>query len=209
MSCAQLDRPGSYSPGRQFIPRLRNAFSVDGPNGRHTCLVQESTGSSLAKAEDSSDGLMFPPETARSIAAQLIMGVEYLHSKGICHGGMQFRAFDSLRRYSHLYHLDLRLGNILLREPHIGELSPAALAIYQVLTAPIQRVDGSPVSPHALPHAVYPLFLEQHADKLTDPVVLISGYGTCFAVDAHLNTPAPYLPPEDSFSEPITTAADI
>ena len=81
-------RGGSTHQGQQFIPLLLDQFSFDGPNGRHTCLVQESAGCSIAASKEDSTNFLFPVETARSIAAQLIMGVAYLHSRGVCHGGI-------------------------------------------------------------------------------------------------------------------------
>jgi serine/threonine-protein kinase SRPK3 len=81
-------RDGPAHQGQQFIPRLLDQFSFDGPNGRHTCLVQEPAGCSIAASKDNSIDFLFPVETARSIAAQLIMGVAYLHSRCACHGGM-------------------------------------------------------------------------------------------------------------------------
>ena len=82
-----LCRSDSGHQGRQFIPRLLDQFSIDGPNGHHVCLVQEPALCSIATSKDHSANLMFPVETARSIAAQLIMGLSYLHSRGVCHGG--------------------------------------------------------------------------------------------------------------------------
>lgn len=41
---------------------------------------------------------MFPPDAARSLAAQLIMGVAYLHSNDVCHreaGGTEESALTS------------------------------------------------------------------------------------------------------------------
>jgi serine/threonine protein kinase len=81
-------RHGSAHQGQQFVPLLLDQFSFDGPNGRHTCLVQEPAGCSIAASKEDSVNFLFPVETARSIAAQLIMGVAYLHSRGLCHGGM-------------------------------------------------------------------------------------------------------------------------
>lgn len=83
----QLQSVDTLHPGQRFIPHLLDAFSIEGPNGRHTCLVQEAAGCSVAASKEDSVNFMFPTETARSIAAQLIMGVAYLHSRGICHGG--------------------------------------------------------------------------------------------------------------------------
>lgn len=51
------------------------------------------------------------------------------------------------------------------------------------------------------------------ADKLVDPIIRISDYGTSFVVatepSPELHTPALHLPPEAFFNEPITQAADI
>ena len=81
-------RGDSIHQGQQFIPLLLDQFSFDGPNGHHTCLVQKPAGCSIAASKEDSTNFLFPFETARSIAAQLIMGVAYLHSRGVCHGGM-------------------------------------------------------------------------------------------------------------------------
>ncbi|EGX92449.1 protein kinase domain-containing protein [Cordyceps militaris CM01] len=191
----KLQSVDTLHPGQQFIPHLLDEFSIDGPNGRHTCLVQEAARGSIAASKDDSINLMFPTETARSIAAQLIMGVAYLHSLGICHG-------------------DLHLRNILFRDPHISQLNPDLLSErFPLDKVPIHRVDGGAAEPHAPPYAVYPLHMKTAADKLEDPIIAISDYGTSFVLAAErspeLHTPPLFLPPEDFFQEPITLAADV
>ncbi|KAI1195787.1 kinase domain-containing protein [Nemania serpens] len=181
--------------GRRFIPYLLDDFSFDGPNGHHICLVQEPAGCNISTSKEDSVDFMFPVETARSIAAQLIMGVSYLHSRGVCHG-------------------DLHLRNFLLCGPDLNHLSPDELyKRYRLDKAPVKRVDGAAVEPHAPPYAVYPMHIKMPADKLVDPIIKISDYGTSFTVvtetSPKLHTPALYLPPEDFFGEPITQAADI
>ncbi|TQV94331.1 hypothetical protein V2A60_002633 [Cordyceps javanica] len=104
----QLQSVDTLHPGQRFIPRLLDTFSIEGPNGRHACLVQEAAGCSVAESKEDSTNFMFPIEAARSIAAQLIMGVAYIHSRGICHG-------------------DLHLRNFLIRDPRLGELRPDML----------------------------------------------------------------------------------
>lgn len=51
------------------------------------------------------------------------------------------------------------------------------------------------------------------ADKLFDPMITVSDYGTSFKIatgsSSKLHTPALYAPPEDFFDEPITLAADV
>jgi serine/threonine protein kinase len=73
--------------GQRFISPLFDDFTFDGPNGHQVCLVQEAAACSIAIAKEWSSNNMFPVETARSIAAQLILGLSYLHSRGVCHGG--------------------------------------------------------------------------------------------------------------------------
>ncbi|KAI1122750.1 kinase domain-containing protein [Nemania abortiva] len=182
-------------PGRRFIPLLLDEFSFDGPNGHHTCLVQEPAGCNISKSKEDAPGFMFLVETARSIAAQLILGVSYLHSRGLCHG-------------------DLHLRNFLLCGPDINHFSPSELyERYRLDKAPIRRFDGAALEPHAPPYAVYPMNTGMSADKVVDPIIKISDYGTSFIVSTEtspkLHTPALYLPPEDFFGEPITQAADI
>lgn len=82
-----LSNPVAAHKGQAFIPRLLNEFTFEGPNGRHICLVQEAAICTIADAKEDAGNFMFPAETARSIAAQLILGLAYLHSRGVCHGG--------------------------------------------------------------------------------------------------------------------------
>lgn len=82
-------RDPSSHPGTRFVPSLLDDFTVTGPNGTHLlCLVSEPNGPNVAVSKEDAPDWMFPVKSARSIAAQLIMGLSYLHSRGICHGGM-------------------------------------------------------------------------------------------------------------------------
>lgn len=74
--------------GKRFTPPLFDQFSFEGPNGHHRCLVGEPAGCNIARSKEDSPDFMFPPDAARSAAAQLLLGVSYLHDRDICHGGM-------------------------------------------------------------------------------------------------------------------------
>lgn len=75
-------------PGRSYIQSLLDEFFTNGPNGRHLCLVSEPAGCSVAQSKEASTKWMFPINVARAVAAQTIMGLAYIHSCGVTHGGM-------------------------------------------------------------------------------------------------------------------------
>lgn len=74
-------------PGRNFVLSLLHDFWIDGPNGRHQCLVSEVAGSTIVEAKQADKNEMLPLEIARAITPQLALGLDYIHSQGILHGG--------------------------------------------------------------------------------------------------------------------------
>ena len=110
---------------------------------------------------------------------------------------------------------DLHMRNLLLSSP--GFNSMTVEEIYKrygkPMRVPVRRVDGGPLGPHAPSHGIFCLGLGQPANLIHKPVVTINDFGTSFFAkdekNPRLHTPMLYAPPEDLFSESITTAADI
>jgi serine/threonine-protein kinase SRPK3 len=75
-------------PGKALIPRELDTFSLDGPNGRHRCLVTEPGMMTLAEAKYASYTRLFKLPVAKTIAAQVIQAVAFLHHRGVVHAGM-------------------------------------------------------------------------------------------------------------------------
>lgn len=73
-----------------FIPALLDEFTVRGPNGDHRCLVTEVAGCCLARSTNSSPIRFFNMKAARTITAQVVLAISFLHSRGVAHGG-QYR----------------------------------------------------------------------------------------------------------------------
>lgn len=83
-----LLREGNQShPGRSYVLSLLDEFYFDGPNGRHQCLVSDVTGPSVKEVKEATEHEMLSVETAQNITAQLAVGLAFIHSCGIVHGG--------------------------------------------------------------------------------------------------------------------------
>lgn len=80
--------PGQDHPGRHHLVRMLDHFTVDGPNGIHDCLVLELLGPSASDVIESlySDGRL-PADLAKSTAYQALLGIDFLSSQKIGHGG--------------------------------------------------------------------------------------------------------------------------
>ncbi|KAF8461848.1 kinase-like domain-containing protein, partial [Kalaharituber pfeilii] len=109
---SQFEWPGTTTihsshmqPRSSFFPTLLDVFTINGPNGKHQCIVTESLGPSpsLSMLMEFYDwaGKQVPLRLVRKIGLGLVQAVAELHADGIIHG-------------------DLHPGNIALRAPGMG-----------------------------------------------------------------------------------------
>lgn len=77
----------STQKGHEAIPSLLDEFNVTGPNGTHKCIVIFPAQMSLFDSKEASTFRLFQPKVARSITAQLIQAIGFLHSRKTVHGG--------------------------------------------------------------------------------------------------------------------------
>ncbi|OTA99768.1 hypothetical protein M426DRAFT_67161 [Hypoxylon sp. CI-4A] len=61
-------------------------FWIDGPNGHHLCFVSDVLGPNLFMNTPDGQGV-HTPEYLINLNFQVSKGLQYLHGKGICHGG--------------------------------------------------------------------------------------------------------------------------
>lgn len=66
---------------------FKRYFHIEGPNGRHLCLVQPLLGPSTYVASQFFESRM-RPYLARRVTRQITKAIGDLHSRGLCHGGM-------------------------------------------------------------------------------------------------------------------------
>lgn len=184
-------KAGKNHPARNLIRHVTDNFHFDGPNGRHTCLVNDPAMMSLRLAKDASFSRLFQPRTARAIAAQVVQSVAYLHQGGVVHG-------------------DLHLDNILLQLPErIRQLSPDQLheRHSHPTTVPVTRLDGLPLDDNAPRNAVLPIWLGQKSEDvaLADAKILLGDFGESYLPSQekrqYSNAPIRYRAPETQFPD--------
>ncbi|KAI0399364.1 kinase-like domain-containing protein [Xylaria palmicola] len=177
-----------------MIPPIIDRFCVAGPNGTHTCLVTSPASCSIRESKEASNYSLFQLDVARSLCAQLVMAVCFIHSEGYAHG-------------------DLHPGNLLLRLPSsLNDLSVKQLyaKFGPPQREPIVRTDGKPIPVTGVPlYAVLPAWLGIASGKvaLSDARLLLSDFGVAFrpsdksCFESH--TPLTIRAPE-AFFEPAT-----
>jgi serine/threonine-protein kinase SRPK3 len=113
---------------------LKDHFNIQGPNGTHSCLVYEAMGPSvitmsmdLVSGEAIMDGQnkRFTLSTARRILHQVLLGLDFIHNKGLIHSDFHSGNWlFSLREMSNLSIEDVRQSE-------------------NRVSAPVRRLDGS------------------------------------------------------------------
>ncbi|KAK8174955.1 kinase-like domain-containing protein [Phyllosticta citrichinensis] len=181
-------------PGYSFICRLLDEFWIDGPNGSHRCLVLRATGCSVSDSQDGSNE--FPIHVARSMSAQALLGLSYIHSCGFVHG-------------------DLHKGNLLFERPELEYWTEAE--VVENLKEPeqllVERRDGQPHGPEAPKYCVPIGMIGMRSDRLPESTrITISDFGQSFlATEDHdaLQTPRKVAPPEHFFKGHLGPPADV
>jgi serine/threonine-protein kinase SRPK3 len=81
----KLKSNGGKGLNEVFVVELFDTFELEGPNGKHQCLVFEVLGPSLAVVLESFS--LTSKEILRA-AKQLLDAVSFIHENGYSHGGM-------------------------------------------------------------------------------------------------------------------------
>lgn len=107
-------------PGHAHVLQLKDHFYHQGPHGRHLCIVTEPLFQSMSYLLPRFPDRRMPPRLVRSIARQVVLGLQYLHDEcNIIHTG----EFHSLARIvdsfitSSATLLDIKPDNILMVAP--------------------------------------------------------------------------------------------
>jgi serine/threonine protein kinase len=78
--------------GKPYVMSMLDHFWINGPNGKHLCVVSQVGGPSIKQFNDcpgmSSGTRRLRAYVARKVALQATEGLAYIHSTGVVHGGI-------------------------------------------------------------------------------------------------------------------------
>ncbi|KAL9103285.1 MAG: hypothetical protein Q9163_001663 [Psora crenata] len=185
----------SRHPGSECILSPLDEFKIDGPNGRHQCLVSELVGPTVLDARDAQEHEILPIKTAKRVFSQLAMGIAFLHQCGILHG-------------------DIHSRNIAFLLPDLD--SWPVEKIYSEISDPekqeVFRLDGKQLGPEVPPYTVEPAYFWRLGMESITKNMKIIDYGEASFINERrqkLHTPLPFRAPESFFGEEIGMPADI
>ncbi|KAJ4328830.1 hypothetical protein N0V84_000617 [Fusarium piperis] len=170
-------------------------FLIDGPNGRHLCLVLPVLGPSAYRVSHYLESRI-QPRLARSVALQAAKALADLHSHGLCHG-------------------DLTPANIMFRIKGLDHVSEDE--IYDLFGRPeigaLETESGEPTGPEAPKYIVKTLdFLLATRPIISEDICLID-FDHAFLASSPpeklLPTPVEYLAPEVAVGLSGSTASDL
>ncbi|KAI9747914.1 MAG: hypothetical protein M4579_007359, partial [Chaenotheca gracillima] len=161
------------SPGKKNVMSILDVFNHSGPNGDHTCIVFEAMGPNADSMVDELPGNKpkyrfrtnrYPPWMAKSMLRQALLGLDFLHKNGVCHG-------------------DFQPGNLLFSLKDLTAVGDNLSQDFSedAVSDPIQRVDGSN-DPSAPKFLAIDQPLTKYTDLSPEFVLKVSDLGAAFFV---------------------------
>ncbi|KAI0107101.1 kinase-like domain-containing protein [Nemania sp. FL0031] len=191
--------PKNTHPGQQHVVQLFDRFIVEGPGGKHQCLVLELLGPNIFQlVEETSQNYRLPAAVAKRAAHQVFKAIDFLGQQKIAHG-------------------DIHTRNLALVIPGIDSLPEEEFLekLGEPDTGKVTRIDGLPIESYVPPYLVMPTeFPEISIDEGLpfSPNVKLIDFGTSFYQDqppANLNCSVSVQAPEVIFGDPMDRQVDM
>jgi len=123
------------TPGRQYIVELLGSFHIDGPNGRHQCLILQIAGPSIRSFSEAPGKISgykrLHPQLARSLSRHVTEGLACLHAIGILHGDLTpsnvLVSMDFIQTMSEQELLEL-IGQPVCEDVHLNNVGRASMS---------------------------------------------------------------------------------
>ncbi|KAK0669037.1 kinase-like domain-containing protein [Cercophora samala] len=191
---ALRDRGDPGHPGHRHVSHIAESFHVQGPNGRHLCVVMDVLGPAVSSVAARCPNYRLDGNRARSISRQLLLAVDYLHSLSVAHG-------------------DIHMGNVLFCLPDAETVSRENTI--QLFGAPqigkIARKDGRPLPPGMPGYLVEQAEISPRIYPHLCEIKLVDFGEAFFFADppSSISTPLSLHPPELVFQRPLSEAVDL
>ncbi|KAJ8127683.1 hypothetical protein O1611_g5953 [Lasiodiplodia mahajangana] len=171
---------------------LHDYFTIQGPNGSHSCLVLPLLGPSIKQVRLSKVTM----DVKRQAATQIVAGLAHLHRGGVCHS-------------------DLTHANVLFELRDVDRWSDSE--VYQHFRAPnnaeLLCLDGSLPPPSAPRHIVEAINFRDIDPELLSGNICIVDFGLSFLTECPPpgipGTPLSFLAPELCFGAPRSPTNDV
>jgi serine/threonine-protein kinase SRPK3 len=194
--------------------QLLDHFYIEGPNGKHECLVLEFLGPSVADLLDVRfDDERLPGTLAKTSVQQALAGLAYLHKYNIGHGGTASGEL-LLGIYPLTNVADLHTHNLTYVIPALHTLTEADLL--QKLRSPelgaVTRKDGKPLEVGVPAYLVRPTSYPPDTSLSSRTQLKIIDFGESFSnndVPGTLHTPLCVRAPEVVFGERLDYRVDL
>ncbi|KFG79287.1 protein kinase-like protein [Metarhizium anisopliae] len=178
------------------LMEMLDEFDVEGPNGKHKCLVLELLGPCIPDVIESrySDGRL-PGHLAKTIAEQSLRGLKILHEQGIAHGDLHVRNLAVVLPFP-IDDMSEEVFIDMLGKPKVGL---------------VQKVSGQPVEPGMPQHIVQSATYSKIPLKPFRGIKIVD-FGQSFLpafAPRTLRTPLAVRPPEVLFSDPLDFRVDL
>ncbi|KUJ17502.1 kinase-like protein [Mollisia scopiformis] len=185
--------------GKTYVMSLLDHFWINGPNGKHLCVVSEVAGTSIKQFNEcpgfKSGTRRLRAEVARSVALQAAKGLAFIHFTGTVHG-------------------DFTTANILLQIANIDEWSIDQ--IHERLGFPqtqgLHRVQGANEDTSAPKYTVEAISMKQVDPQWLSDQIMIIDFGISFLEvysSSDYGTPKSYCAPEFNFDTKRSMKSDI
>ncbi|KAJ5047228.1 uncharacterized protein L3040_003068 [Drepanopeziza brunnea f. sp. 'multigermtubi'] len=185
--------------GKAYVMSLLDHFWIDGPNGRHLCVVSEVGGPSIKQFNNcpgfASGTRRLKGVVARKVALQAAEGLAYIHSTGIVHG-------------------DFTAANILLQLANIDEWSVDEIheRLGKPQTQALHRASSQAHGYTGPEYTVTAINMKLVDSRWLSGQVIIIDFGIAFMEEqssTDIGTPKNYRAPEFNFKGPRSISSDI
>lgn len=207
-----LQGPASH-PGKKNVIQLLDHFHHEGSNGIHSCLVLELLGSSVFSETESYTSNRLPGEISWEASKQIVQGLEYIHARGITHGGQLNFNYMFLRILLNLTLSDLHPGNVVFASTTIQNLSDMGLitSIRKPRTGDVMAIHRASLTPRVPRYLVCPTSVPSSARDVGEALVKIVDFGEASlqGQQSKIHCPLVFQAPETIFASRKDLQTDV